>query len=275
MTRSIRHKQLPWSSCLLIWLSLLLLSGCARPPWGIPVDEERRSLLIAGYERHLQQARRCGNEFDGEVVLHWRTRLDTVSLNGYYQIMSPSYLRLTVANPLGQPLVILAANGSSYQVLQTAKRMYYAGSLRSYGARNRIPAPFLSGPWFDWLTGRPISTAARIGDIRDDSGARGVWFSLVTDDDRAVVLEHILVEPTGGRLLERLVVNEHDEMQARVSYDNWQQVEQCFLPLHISITGLSFGAEAQIRFSEVRSAPLTLSDFTLPVPPGYLRQLMP
>ena len=43
----------------------------------------------------------------------------------------------------------------------------------------------------------------------------------------------------------------------------------------IRISGLSFGAEATLHFSDVQEAVLTEDKFNLPIPQGYRRQFLP
>ena len=266
-----RPARLGWLPVLALFL---LAGGCARQPWGNMVDEHRHTMLSAQYENFQRQTQRCSDGYDGNLALTWRTRLEQVSLAGYYRIMDPSFLRLTVANPLGQPLLVLAAGTGQYQVLHVPRRTFYAGSMRSYGLRNGIPLPFLSGTWFSWVTGRPPSVA-QIAAIRDDDGARGIWFALVTADDRRQPLEHLLFDPAEQQIRERLIVDARDELLARVTYQDWQPIDGCALPHDIAITGLSFGTTAHLRFSDVAATTLTGADFRLRPPPNYLRELMP
>ncbi len=263
-------------AALLPLLLLLLAAGCARVPWTEPVTDERHQQLLAHLDQQRRQAARCGTAYDGDLNLSWRTSVDTVALAGYFQIQRPSSLRFNVTNPLGQPLVAVAVTTGDFQVLHVPRQTFYAGSLRSYALRHDIPPAVLSGPLFDWLTGRPIGGGVRVADIRDDKNARGIWYAIVWDGKKKTVpIEHLLLDPTSGLVVERVVVDEHDERHARISYGDWQQVGDCRLPLVVTVTGISFWAEAELRFSEVQPAGLSPSDFRLPMPPGYLRQFMP
>lgn len=272
---SKRDNPLPFLPSVAALLWVLVLTGCARPPWTEPVDEQRHQHLVAVYEQQREQGRRCGDGFDGDMVLHWETSLESVSLAGYYQIQRPSSLRLTVANPLGQPLLAVASNGVDYQVLHVPRRTFYSGSLRSYALRHQLPLPMLVGPWFDRLTGRPIGGGVRIEAVSDDRSGRGVWFTLVTDKEPSFPVEHLLMEPDGGGVVERIVVGEDGEMHARVTYADWQPIGPCLQPLQVTVAGLSFWADARITFSDVQPASLQPSDFKLRPPAGYLRQLSP
>ncbi|MBE0582487.1 MAG: hypothetical protein IH612_01850 [Desulfofustis sp.] len=280
MTNSTIHNGRSTSRQLtvLLLLSLLLLvNGCARSPWSDPVDDEqRRQQLIGEYDRYREQAAQCSPAFDGNLIVNWQTTVDSVSLSGYYQIMHPSSLRLNVTNPLGQPLVVIATAAGSFQVLHVPRQTFYAGSLRSYALRHDVPLALLSGPSFDWLTGRPIAAGARIADISEDSAARGLWYAVVRNGKRgSVPIEHVLIDPTVGVIVERIVVDEEGEFQARISYTNRPELDGCAPPQTVTITGISFWAEAQLQFSEVQPAGLTATDFKLPVPSGYLQQIMP
>jgi outer membrane biogenesis lipoprotein LolB len=274
--RNVRAKSRQPAVLLLLSL-LLLVNGCARSPWSDPVDDEQhRQQLISEYDRYRELAAQCSPAFDGNLIVNWQTTVDSVSLSGYYQIMRPSSLRLNVTNPLGQPLVVIATAAGSFQVLHVPRQTFYAGSLRSYALRNDVSLALLSGPFFDWLTGRPIAAGVRVAEINEDSSARGFWYAVVRDGKKgAVPIEHVLLDPAAGMIMERIVVDEQGEFQARISYDNRQEIDGCAEPLTVTITGISFWAEAKLQFSEVRPAGLTATDFKLPVPSGYLQQIMP
>jgi len=255
-------------------LVLLLLSGCARPPWSELVDEQRTADFSARYSALLEQSRSCSDSLDGQVRIDWRSSFDNVALAGYFRLRSPSLLQLTVFNPLGQPLLAVSADSKQYQMLRVPERRFLSGSLRSFSLRYGLPEPFLIGAWFDWLTGRP-RTGAIVSDVRQDNSSRGLWITLTEADNQALPLEHVLIDPDGRQILERIVVDREDSMQATVSYDDWQEISGCRQPTVIRITGLSFGTEAQIRFSEIRPAELKDTDFKLPIPSGFTRTVMP
>lgn len=268
-------RQIPFLCLIALLLPLLVVTGCARQPWNNLVDEQRSAQLISSYDHYRQQISNCGNAIDGDLKLHWQTAIDDVSLSGYFQIMAPSYIRFTVTNPLGQPQLMLAVNPKDYQILNVPRQMFYSGSLRSYAARSDVPQPFLTGPWFVWLSGRLIDKGARIEEIRDDETNRGVWFSLVTDDKKKIPLEYLLLDTKTSLPLERIVVDEQGDVLARIVYDNWQQVDRCLAPMAISVSGMSFWAEANLSFTDVRTASLKPTDFKIPVPSGYMKQFRP
>jgi len=271
LTRASRRHS-PAGLCGL--LVLLLLAGCARPPWSELVDEQRTADFSARYSALQEQNRSCSDSLDGEVRIDWRSSFDNVALAGYFRLRSPSLLQLTVFNPLGQPLLAVSADSTQYQILRVPERRFLSGSLRSFSVRYGLPEPFLSGAWFDWLTGRP-RTGAIVSGVRQDNSSRGLWLALAEPDNQSLPLEHVLLDPEGRQILERIVVDREDRRQATISYDDWQEISGCRQPTVISITGLSFGTEAQLRFSEVRPAEFKDTDFILPIPPGFTRTVMP
>jgi hypothetical protein len=259
-----------------IALVLALLSGCAsHQPWGDLVDADQTLQLTGNYRDLVSRNRNCGSAYDGELVATLDTQVSSTSMQGYFQILYPGYLKFVVNNPFGQPLLAVSADGSHFQVLNTTDKTYSLVSHRSYGLRNDIPTSILKGSWFDWLTGRPLSRKVTILEIRNDTEARGLWYSIGTDGEEPQLLEHILLGTQDNLLLERVLVDQEENSLANISYLEWDESTGCLLPKSIAITGLSFGARADLLFSEVKRAELVPRQFKLPYPQGYVKKLMP
>lgn len=256
-------------------LLLLLFSGCASHPWGDLVDEEQNTRLFSVYTQIVENNRGCSSAYDGELVATLDTPVQSTSMNGYFQILYPTYIKFVVNNPLGQPLFGVSAKGSWFQVLNIPDKTYSLVSHRSYALRNDIPMSFLGGNWFDWITGRPLAAKVKILEIRSDQEMRGTWFMIGTTDDEPRLLEHILVDVEKKLLAERVVIDQEGKPLANLLYSDWDKATGCMLPMSISISGLSFGARADLAFSEVKRTKLGPKDFSLPYPRGFAKKIMP
>ena len=259
----------------LLLLLLLNLSGCASPPWGEIVSEQQSSELGQHYLQLIEQNKTCSTGFDGELKVQFITGLETIAQAGFFQMLAPSYLQIVISNPFGQPVLALSTNGRFYQELNSANRTLKTVTLRSFSHRNDIPVSFMRAHWFAWLTGRPLSAGYRIRAIREDSEGRGFWVEVGDNSEAALPLEYLLIDPPHNQVIERTIVEQDGTAQATIAYSGWQSISGCEQPMNISVTGLSFGATADLEFSDLRQAVLQSKDFNLPYPQGYSRQFQP
>ena len=227
------------------------------------------------YRNYLESYESCGKGFDGEVSVSWRHALDKISFSGYFKTLLPVSVQFTALSPLDQPIFALSSNGSWFQSLDITKKIFRKGSLRALAIRHDVPETFVSGEWGTWLTGRPLSTAAVVIGIAADNNARGIWFSVAGESEAKYPQEHTLVDLEQRRVVERAIVDDRGKIAAAISYGEWHTKNNCPQPMSIRISGLSFGAEAELRFSDVQEAVLGDDSFDLPIPAGYLRQFLP
>ena len=133
----------------------------------------------------------------------------------------------------------------------------------------------MRGHWFAWLTGRPLTEETTIRAVREDPGGRGSWLEIAGSAETDSPLEHVLLELSGNRIIERIIVAEDGSSLATISYGSWETISGCEQPMAIGVSGLSFGATADFLFSDLREAEFEPRDFNLPFPPGYSRQFLP
>ena len=169
----------------------------------------------------------------------------------------------------------MARDGQSFQSINTAKKTFLEGSLSSFAIRHDIPPIFLAGQWGSWITGRPLSSATHILEIRDDVEARGIWFGVSDTAETTQPQEYVLLDISREKLIKRIIMDPKGNRLATISYGNWQNIDGCNQPLNITISGLTFGAEAHLELSDVRRAHLQPEDFNITVPPTYSQQFMP
>jgi hypothetical protein len=227
------------------------------------------------FSDYLAGMENCSTEFDGSAAVTWSDALKTVAFSGFFQAGLPSFIRFTALNPLNQPFFAVASNGEWFQSVDTSRNLYSAGSLRSYGIRHNLPPAFLQGEWGAWLSGRPPSSADHVQAVHRDRDDRGIWISVAKNAEAPYPIEHLLLDLAEQRMKERILLDSKGKTTATISYDNWQSVGNCQQPSSISISGLSFGATAQIDLSEIMPATLSEESFSLPVPRSYRRQILP
>ncbi len=260
---------------LLLFLSVVSLSGCARKPFGIAFEGDEYSRLEQRFISHQNSFGPCPTSLDGKVIVDWNHSLNRTSFSGYFKTLLPSSLQFTAVTPLNQPLYALSSNGDWFQSIDISKRIFKKGSLRSFAIRHEIPIALLAGEWGAWLAGRPLSTAPYVLGIYADSDNRGIWFSVADGPDTTYPKEFTLINFDQQRIIERAIPDKQGKTEAVIKYEEWQTVGECLQPTKISVSGLAFGGEATMKFRDIQPANLSNSDFNLPIPRGYKRQFLP
>ncbi len=259
---------------LFLLLPLLLLASCAKPPWTAIIDEEQKSAVEQTFLEFSASQDRCRQSWDAEVDISWKSAVRNYAFSAYYQVLGPSYLKLIVSNPLGQPLKAIATNGTTYQAVDAVARSMVTGSLHSWAISHDLPLNLVNGSWLDWLEGRSSATIEQIGEIRYDSQERGVWLSIVGAESNEIE-EYILLDRETKRIVERILVADRQGSFATLEYQRWEEIDQCFYPVLLAISGLPLGGQAELRFSEIRQSDFVPADFNLDFPREFSRTWLP
>ena len=129
MRRFVRPVFLPL--ILLIVSPLLFLQGCARPVLQTyPVAEPESRETLAAFAKHQQlYLDQCGCCLDAEAeatvsMSIWFSN-HSGKFSGYLQAMEPGYIKFFVLNPFGQPVYILATDGTMFKSLNVLESKAY------------------------------------------------------------------------------------------------------------------------------------------------------
>jgi len=255
-------------------IALFFFSGCAGKPWtgALPEEEYAQVTLELGEIRRRDTT--CPASFSGDLALFYRTPLQSQAVKGFLQFSMPNAYRFVVTNPLGQPLLMIAGNQSSYQAINSLEKKYLAGSIRSYAIRRGIPLYLTEGLWGDWLTARYSGSSGEIAELRQDRAGRGIWVSFTGEEKKDNPNQRLLLDRQRGLILTRILEDRRGKSLAEISYSEWLSQDGCHQPQHIAVSGLDYGVEISLQLNN-----LLFSDaaetFELPIPRGYLRQYLP
>lgn len=275
-------KSMPWKTdtllfvqcqqTLLFLLAAFFLAGCAGKPWTEPLGDAAVDSVTQQVDALVARDTRCGGTLEGDLVLFYENPLEKKALNGFLQFSMPSLYKFVMTNPLGQPFFVITGDQDSFQAINTLQKYYLAGSLRSFGLRNNIPAYFLKSDWGSLLTGRNLLPSQAITDIRKDRNEKGVWLTFQNKDQSG--LSHLLLDREKEVFIERILENGSGQKVAEISYGDWVTLGACRQPLDISIAGLDYGTDIHIKLTNVH-----ISDekktYRLQPPPGFSQQFMP
>jgi len=274
------HSKTFWRSSRNLTFSFFLFcsisSGCARTPWTDPLDAGQADSIVQFLQSDNLRAESCPESIDGDISLSYRNVFDKKNMAGYFQIISPSFIKLVVSNPFGQPILILTSDQKSFQLINTMKRMYIAGSLYSYGLQNDIPLALLKGNWQDWIRGTISVKPSAITNIRRDVENRGTWITAASETEGNFLKTHLLIEPDKGVLLSRIIEDDKGDRLSEFNYNEWESVGGCRQPYSIRVTDLQYHTEITIKLSDVLAAEkVAENEFLLTAPANYLQQLIP
>ena len=256
----------------------VLLGGCAGKQWTKQLEEEETAEIVKGIHLMQEECRASAHSFDATALIFWKSPLEESALQGYLQLLSPSFVKFVINNPLGQPLYAISSNGNTFQSLDIAQQQHIRGNIRSLALRNDIPPGLMGDNWFAYLTGRLPERPMEIEEIYQDASSQTVWVLLPTptpSNEGEKVYAHL--SPTKREVLEYLLVDRQGKTLANISYEEQgERNDPCAPRETIEISELPWGAEFRLELKDIRSdRRFEKDDFSLPVPPGYATQLQP
>ena len=261
---------------LITGLVCLLLSGCAGQRWADPLAEEEQAETTRVIAAMQEVEQECPDSLDADVLLFWKSPLDDWAVEGYIQLLSPSFIKFVISNPLGQPVYAFASDGIRFQILHPRQYQHIRGTVRTLAIRKEIPQILVQGNWFTYLTGRLPADFPEVIEVNRDASDTTIWIR-VSPPDSDKILESIWVHvnPLQKTVLGYLFLDSSGETLAEIVYGEQQErSDGCKLRDAVRITGLPWGAELEIQLKSINTSnTYSKKDFSLPVPPGYTTQL--
>lgn len=259
---------------LLLVLAQLLLNGCARRPWTTIVEGPQQTEINQAFATFTASQKHCLAGWDSDITLKWKSTLRTFSINAYCQALEPSHIKFVVFNPLGQPIKIISINGDTYQLIDALAKTSVTGNLYSWAMDNDLPGSLIERPWLAWLQGRTSAANDQIVEIRLDGKERGAWLSVMASPTSRIS-EYLLFDPENLRILERIILDDRGKRLAIIEYPRWQQIDGCLFPEEIAVGELPLGAQAWLGYTDTRWVNLTPADFSLEIPSGFRKVVVP
>ncbi len=260
---------------------LLLVAGCARHPWRQPLAGTDKIAPLELYRALWQRQAACGTCLDTDARIFFHNHLIDRAAGGYLKLMQPGYVKFIADNPLGQPVLAFASDGSRFDYLNVQERLFMEGDVARFGIAHDLPtALFSSSAWGRWLTGR-LPAPERITEVRADRDNRGIWFGIAfaeekEGEDRG--REYLLLDPD-GRLLRTRILSTSENGSAselEIEYSDWSSNgagKSCQHPSTIMVSGLPYGGTIKLHFRDTKTlAQCTAADFILARPGGYRYQ---
>jgi len=134
------------------------------------------------------------------------------------------------------------------------------------------------GDWFAFLSGQLPTHPIQAERITKDLTNQTIWVLLRKYGKNTSADEQwVNLDLSKRKVLKYLFLGRDGETIAEISYDNLEEEESC-LPTNkkIYITNLPWGSEIEIELQDIRTGKnFSETDFSLPVPVGYFKQLQP
>jgi hypothetical protein len=163
-----------------------------------------------------------------------------------------------------------------FQTINAIKGVYKHGRVSSFVKRHSLPENILHDQWGNWLTGKMQFTAEELVELRKDAESRGIWLTLEKPANTFFPKEYLLFDLPQNQLLERVVFNEQGNESVNVIYGEWDRINGCPVPTSIQVIGSSYGTTINIELENImNSRNFDQENFSLRLPPGYLRQYYP
>ncbi|MBU0946306.1 MAG: hypothetical protein KJ804_07035 [Proteobacteria bacterium] len=276
-----RENKKGWNGIALLLAAVFLdlfLGGCARQRWSEKLNEEEVAGVAETIQRMQEESKSCPNSFDATALIFWKHPMEESAIEGYLQLLAPSFFKFVINNPLGQPLYAISSNGRTFQSLHIAQQKHIRGNIRSLALRNEILPILVSDNWFAYLSGRLPDRAVEIEEINRDPASQTLWLHLANPGpERTTEKVYVHLAPAKREVLGYLILDSKGATLAEISYKEEEgKGDRCLPRKNIAVTNLSWGAEFRIELKEIRTdIQLQEDDFGLPVPPGYATQFQP
>ena len=258
-------------------LIAFLFSGCAGQRWGKALAEEERDPIIHTLITMWEEEQLCPDHLDGDAQIFWESPMDSSAVEGYLQLLSPSFIKFIISNPLGQPVFAFSSNGEEFQILKPNQYQHTRGTVRSLAIRQEIPQILAQGDWFAYLTGRLPATPLQIEQIHQGAADDTFWLRLssaVSDQTGETVWVH--VHSRLRTVLGYLFLDNKGSTVAEIIYaqEEGSTSGRCEPVKEMTITGLPWGSEMRLKLRAIEmNSQGDEKSFSLPVPPGYTTQL--
>ena len=262
---------------------LLFCGGCATLPPTRPLGELQQQQAVALFRETMAQQRDCPCCLDAQVRLSLKSLVQNGTISGFVQAKAPSFLKFTALNPLGQPMMFLTTDGTSFRYIVVPEAKGYEGLVTAAAFKKYAPPGFDPAHGFFWLAGRLAPEKLRIFSVAQDPEGHGLWLELAYADDAAsggvAFRRHVLFDPKEKVIRRHLVADPDGRIMVDVRYDDYAPAangvpDSCRMPGLITIHANNNGALMELTLGDwLYDASFSAEDFRVNLPPGF--QLVP
>ena len=259
-----------WVGLCMGFLGLIYLAGCARPlPQTVPLAEnqvpeaERLWLALASVNIPAR--------FEADFRLGWEILGNRGAIDAFLLVQQPGSLRFSAMDPLGRPLYIAVADGSTFTLADNRQERVYQGQVDSKFWQTYVPAFLATAQLPFLLCGLLPNPPAHMPEASQNSDQDGFWY--VWHDDRQA-RHYVLLDQAKGTMRRHLVYNQDQDLLLDLTYQEYNRVSgQQPWPQVLTITGSAVTGTITVHLSQVlfRGDLLAAALFNLTAPPHFSR----
>lgn len=260
-------------------LFLLLVAGCVALPKTVDVGERESRKVLRAFQDMLDQQQDCQKFLDAGVTVSFDSWLQSGSVDGYLQAMAPSYFKFVGLSPLGQPIMILVTDGTSFRYVNVPEAKGFEGNVRAKKFKKYAPAGFSPKDGFYWLAGRLSSGGKKVVKITMDDEGAGYWLEISHGSESPGSL--VLFDPREKVVLRHILQDEQKSILMDVNYADYHSLSSsrgenlCPMPAKIVVSSHEHNGTMTVLLSDWFSdAVFSENDFTVDLPAGFERILV-
>lgn len=265
------------------WISLalffLLVAGCATLPKGVDVGERESQKVLLAFQDMLEHQKNCHKSIDASVSVSFDSWLQSGSVDGYLQSMAPSYLKFVGLSPLGQPIMILVTDGTSFQYVNVPEAKGFEGDVHAKKFIKYAPEGFSPKDGFYWLTGRLSSGRQNVVKVTKDDKGAGYWLEILHESESPRSL--VLFDPQEKVVLRHILQDEQKSILMDVDYADYCSLSSsggenlCPMPAKVVVSSHEHNGTMTVLLGDWFSdAVFSESNFTFDLPAGFERILL-
>ena len=259
-------------------LLLLLSGGCATLPATRPLAELQQQQAVTLFLETMARQQECPCCLDAQVRLSLKSVVQNGTISGFVQAKAPSFLKFTGLNPLGQPMMFLATDGTFFRYVAVPEGKGYEGLVTAAAFKKYAPQGFDPAHGFYWLAGRLAPEKLRIFSVAQDPEGQGLWLELayaVDASEDKPLRRHVLFDPEQQVILRHMVADSDGRIMVDVWYDDYAKASEggsdnCRLPGMIRIHANHNGALMELILGDWLPDPsFNAGDFRVELPLGF------
>lgn len=254
----------------------LVNTGCATLPTTRPLAQLQQQHTEALFRETMARQQDCSCCIDAQVRLSVKSLVQNGTISGFVQAKAPSFLKFTGLNPLGQPLMFLATDGTFFKYVSVPEAKGYEGLVTAAAFKKYAPQGFDPGHGFYWLAGRLAPEALRIFSVAQDPEGQGFWLELAYAAEASGGLHrHVLFDPAQQVIRRHLVADADGRIMVDVWYEDYAKASEggsdnCRLPGLIRIHANNNGALMELALGDwLPEASFSANDFRVDLPSGF------